>query len=177
VPLLWFVLFVFWNALIPHDQSIQNCSCHIQEIELSVVHEFSSIASIVPAVKVEVFESFINFAFIRPHVVELVSNSTDLDPVIERIVLNHAHNPVGFVEVSWTKTVFVQNDRIIHVHTSFDTCQKMMRHVEIPFYFRSIYYVWHVIPRMLIRLLFLIESFPEFFIVVLRLGKLNQDTE
>merc|ERR1712146_724178 len=107
----------------------------------------------------------------------LISKCTNLDPVVIWVMLEHANQPVGFVKVSLSEAVIMQDNRIIHVHTPLDSSQEVMRHVKVPLYFRSVYHVRHVVPRMLVRFLFFVEGLPKFFVVVLRFDELDQDTE
>ena len=122
-------------------------------------------ASVVPAVSVNVIDSCIDFAFVGPHVVKLINDGTFKDPVLCPVGLNHGGELVDFGDISASEAVLVEDNGVIHIHTSFDTGQEMVTHIEVPLDISHIYEVWNVSPLMLEGFFLGIEALPELRII------------
>lgn len=114
----------------------------------------------VPEIDVYIIDGLIDLAFITPHEIKLVNNSQFHHPVFPNVALCHGSEFIDFDYISWTEAVWVEDNAIISVHSSLDTCEELVSEIEIKQHGLIINQVWDMSEIVLVWLFVFIQSLP-----------------
>lgn len=120
----------------------------------------------IPAENEEVIENHVDGTLVTEHVVELVEKRHQGDDVPDWAVDHHGTNHVCLLDVPLTEAQRVQRDRVVLVHAAFDTRQEMMSQIKAELPFGHVDQIGDFRPRVLIRSLQIIKTFPHVVVVV-----------
>jgi hypothetical protein len=147
-PLLsvFLALFSFWNTFPPDDCCIIN-SFHNVKYLRDVVLPNSGVpqllwpASVVPTIESHIVSSIHNFAFVKDHVVELISKGyfweQVLEPITEWLCIPQIEVFISFLLIVVSKAHFVKDECLVlveaRVHSLHETVNQVIPEIDCSF--------------------------------------------